>query len=90
MTKLHEEVSRGTLTELAMRFQGEVKGEIVLVIAPAAAAEHGQDIAFAVEALKRLVKSGARPRAAATVVASLTGTRANDLYKALTGREPRR
>ncbi len=90
MTKLHEEVSRGTLTELALRFKGEVKGEIVLVIAPAAAAEHGQDIAFAVEALKRLVKSGARPRAAATVVASLTGTRANDLYKALTGREPRR
>jgi 16S rRNA (cytidine1402-2'-O)-methyltransferase len=90
MTKLHEEVSRGTLSELAMRFQGEVKGEIVLVIAPAEAARHGQDIAFAVEALKRLVKSGARPRAAATVVASLTGTRANDLYKALTGREPRR
>ncbi|HNC16206.1 MAG TPA: hypothetical protein PLV77_09910, partial [Solirubrobacterales bacterium] len=30
------------------------------------------------------------PAAAATVVASLTGTRANDLYKALTGREPRR
>lgn len=90
MTKMHEEVSRGTLTELALRFKGEVKGEIVLVIGPAAAAEHGQDIAFAVEALKRLVKSGARPRAAATVVASLTGTRANDLYKALTGREPRR
>ena len=90
MTKIHEEVSRGTLAELAMRFQGEVKGEIVLVLAPAAAAGHGQDIAFAVEALKRLVKSGARPRAAATVVASLTGTRANDLYKALTGREPRR
>mgnify|MGYP001305366757 FL=1 len=90
MTKLHEEVSRGTLTELALRFKGEVKGEIVLVIGPADAADHGQDIAFAVEALKRLVKSGARPRAAATVVASLTGTRANDLYKALTGREPRR
>jgi len=90
MTKLHEEVSRGTLTELALRFKGEVKGEIVLVVAPAAVADHGQDIAFAVEALKQLVKSGARPRAAATVVASLTGTRANDLYKALTGREPRR
>ena len=73
-----------------MKFKGEVKGEIVLVIAPAEAVGHGQDIAFAVEALKQLVKSGARPRAAATVVASLTGTRANDLYKALTGREPRR
>lgn len=90
MTKLHEEVTRGTLSELAMRYKGEVKGEIVLVIAPAEAAGHGQDIAFAVEALKRLVQSGARPRAAATVVATLTGTRANDLYKALTGREPRR
>lgn len=90
MTKLHEEVSRGTLSELALRFKEEVKGEIVLVIAPADTAGHRQDIGFAVEALKRLVKSGARPRAAATVVASLTGTRANDLYKALTGREPRR
>jgi len=90
MTKLHEEVSRGTLSELAMRYKGDVKGEIVLVIAPAEAAGHGQDIGFAVEALKRLVQSGARPRAAATVVATLTGTRANDLYKALTGREPRR
>ncbi|MDQ2622468.1 MAG: 16S rRNA (cytidine(1402)-2'-O)-methyltransferase [Actinomycetota bacterium] len=90
MTKLHEDVTRGTLTELAIRHQGDVKGEIVLVIGPAEGADHGQDIGFAVEALKRLVKSGARPRAAATVVASLTGTRANDLYKALTGRDPRR
>ncbi len=90
MTKLHEDVTRGTLKELAIRHQGDVKGEIVLVIGPADAADHGQDIGFAVEALKRLVKSGARPRAAATVVASLTGTRANDLYKALTGRDPRR
>jgi 16S rRNA (cytidine1402-2'-O)-methyltransferase len=90
MTKLHEEVSRGTLSELALRFKSDVKGEIVLVIGPAETPGHGQDMALAVEALKRLVQSGARPRAAATVVATLTGTRANDLYKALTGREPRR
>ena len=44
---------------------------------------------FAVDALRHLVQSGARPRAAASVVAALTGTRANDLYRALTGREPR-
>ena len=50
----------------------------------------GHEIGFAVEALRRLVQAGARPRAAATVVASLTGTRANDLYTALTGRKPRR
>lgn len=90
LSKMHEEVSRGTLGELARRFRGEVKGEIVLVIAPASTDEHDQDVAFAVDALRHLVQSGARPRAAASVVAALTGTRANDLYRALTGREPRR
>lgn len=90
LSKLHEEVARGTLAELARRFQGDVKGEIVLVLAPAQAEEHAEDIGFAVDALRHLVQSGARPRAAATVVAALTGTRANDLYRALTGREPRR
>jgi 16S rRNA (cytidine1402-2'-O)-methyltransferase len=89
LSKLHEEVSRGTLAELARRHQGEVKGEIVLVIGPAQADELDEDISFAVDALRHLVQSGARPRAAATVVAALTGTRANDLYRALTGREPR-
>jgi 16S rRNA (cytidine1402-2'-O)-methyltransferase len=89
LTKMHEEISRGSLAELARRFRGDVKGEIVLVIAPAADEEHDKDVGFAVDALRHLVQSGARPRAAASVVAALTGTRANDLYRALTGREPR-
>ena len=90
LTKIHEEVARGTLGELARRFRGDVKGEIVLVIGPAADEDHDRDVGFAVDALRHLVQSGARPRAAASVVAALTGTRANDLYRALTGREPRR
>jgi 16S rRNA (cytidine1402-2'-O)-methyltransferase len=90
LTKMHEEVARGSLAELARRFRGEVKGEIVLVIGPAADEDHDRDVGFAVDALRHLVQSGARPRAAASVVAALTGTRANDLYRALTGREPRR
>src|SRR3954468_10592188 len=90
LTKIHEEVARGTLGELARRFRGDVKGEIVLVIAPTESATHDKDVGFAVDALRHLVQSGARPRAAASVVAALTGTRANDLYKALTGREARR
>src|SRR6266540_2950336 len=90
LTKLHEEVARGTLGELSRRFRDEVKGEIVVVVAPArSAAAAGPDLAFAVDALRRLVQSGARPRAAAAVVAALTDTRANDLYRALTGRDPR-
>lgn len=89
LTKLHEEVARGTLGELARRFRDEVKGEIVVVIAPAATRSTTADVGFAVDALRRLVQSGARPRAAASVVAALTGTRANDLYRGLTGRDPR-
>ncbi len=90
LTKLHEEVVRGTLGELTRRFRDDVKGEIVVVIGAAAGnAASAPEIAFAVDALRRLVKSGARPRAAAGVVAALTGTRANELYTALTGREPR-
>jgi 16S rRNA (cytidine1402-2'-O)-methyltransferase len=90
LTKMHEEVARGQLGELARRFRDDVRGEIVVVIAPAKpSAAGGAELAFAADALRRLVQSGARPRAAASVVAALTGLRANDLYRELTGREPR-
>ena len=90
LTKLHEEVARATLAELARRFRADVKGEVVVVIAATRTpGSEGPDLAFAVDALRRLVQSGARPRAAASVVAALTGTRPNDLYRALTGRDPR-
>lgn len=90
LTKLHEEVARGTLGELSRRFRGDVKGEIVVVIAPSSKRAAAPDTAFAVDALRRLVQAGARPRAAAGVVAALTGTKPNELYRELTGREPRR
>ena len=90
LTKLHEEVARGTLGELARRFREDVKGEIVVVLAASQKRASAPDKAFAVDALRRLVQSGARPRAAAGVVAALTGTRPNELYRELTGREPRR
>lgn len=90
LTKLHEEVVRGELGELARHFRGETKGEIVVVIAASSRRASAPDTAFAVDALRRLVQSGARPRAAAGVVAALTGTRPNELYRELTGREPRR
>ncbi|MGH2713730.1 MAG: hypothetical protein ACRDM7_07565, partial [Thermoleophilaceae bacterium] len=38
----------------------------------------------AVDALRRLVEAGAKPRKAAAIVAELTGSRANDLYRAVT------
>jgi 16S rRNA (cytidine1402-2'-O)-methyltransferase len=85
LTKVHEEVVRGTAAELAERLgEGEVRGEVVLVVAGADAA--AGDEAAAVDALAKLVDAGARTRPAAAVVAELTGVSANTLYRALTSR----
>jgi 16S rRNA (cytidine1402-2'-O)-methyltransferase len=86
LTKAHEEVARGSAAELAARYADEPpRGEVVLVIgAPAPSAASDAAGAAAVEALRKLVDAGAHPRKAASVVASLTGTSANALYRALT------
>ncbi len=84
LTKIHEEVVRGTAAELAARYASQPpKGEVALVVggAPDAAAP---DMTPAVDAVRRLVDAGAKPRVAASVVADLTGVAANALYKALT------
>jgi 16S rRNA (cytidine1402-2'-O)-methyltransferase len=83
LTKLHEEVARGSAAELAERYAHEPpRGEIVLVIAAAARADVEREPALA--AVRELVAAGARPRAAAAAVAKLTGLGANDLYRELT------
>jgi 16S rRNA (cytidine1402-2'-O)-methyltransferase len=83
LTKLHEEVVRGTAAELAERYAAkEPRGEIVLVIGGATAAEG--DLGAALDALRRLVDAGAKARPAAAVVSELTGVPANALYRALT------
>jgi 16S rRNA (cytidine1402-2'-O)-methyltransferase len=83
LTKLHEEVVRGTAAELAERYgAAAVRGEIVLVVGGADVAVG--ELGAAVDALRRLVDAGAKARPAAAVVAELTGLSANDLYRALT------
>jgi 16S rRNA (cytidine1402-2'-O)-methyltransferase len=83
LTKVHEEVVRGTAAELAGRYADEPpRGEVVLVVGPAP--EVAGDLGPAVEALRRLVDAGAKARPAAAVVADLTGVSANALYRALT------
>jgi 16S rRNA (cytidine1402-2'-O)-methyltransferase len=84
LTKLHEEVVRGTAAELAERYAGEdVKGEIVVVVGAAPAVDG--DLEAGVAALRELVDAGAKARPAAAVVARLTGTTANALYRELNG-----
>ncbi|MEA2320236.1 MAG: rRNA (cytidine1402-2-O)-methyltransferase [Solirubrobacteraceae bacterium] len=83
LTKIHEEVVRGSARELAERYAAEeVRGEVVLVIGPAPA--EAAALEAGVGALRRLVEAGARARPAAGVVAELTGLSANALYRALT------
>ena len=82
LTKVHEEVVRGTAQELAARYASAApRGEIVLVVG-GAPDRAGLDPA-AVDAVRRLVDAGARPRVAAGVVAELTGGAANELYRAV-------
>jgi 16S rRNA (cytidine1402-2'-O)-methyltransferase len=81
LTKLHEEVARGSAAELSRRFAGGVRGEVVLVIGASSEAAAGEaGLVRGREAVERLVEAGARRRTAAAVVASLTGLRANRLY----------
>jgi 16S rRNA (cytidine1402-2'-O)-methyltransferase len=85
LTKLHEEVVRGTAGELAERYAEEgPRGEVVLVVG-GAPPRTGADPA-AIEAVRRLIDGGARPRVAASVVAELTGAGANELYRAVAER----
>ena len=83
LTKLHEEVRRGTASELDAHYrQSPPRGEVVMVIG-AGAAGHGVR-AEALAAVEELVEAGVRGRAAATLVAKLTGVGTNELYEGLT------
>jgi 16S rRNA (cytidine1402-2'-O)-methyltransferase len=85
LTKVHEEVVRGTAVELAGRYaDSPPRGEVVLVIG-GAPPRSGLDPA-AVDAVRRLVSAGARARVAAAVVSELTGAPANALYRAIAER----
>ncbi|MCA9658450.1 MAG: 16S rRNA (cytidine(1402)-2'-O)-methyltransferase [Myxococcales bacterium] len=87
LTKLHQEVIRGTVVELAGRLDGTLRGEVTVVLAGAAATEDadaedpGRAAARAVWAT--LGDSKLKPRAKAKRIAELTGLDAREVYAAL-------
>jgi 16S rRNA (cytidine1402-2'-O)-methyltransferase len=83
ITKMFEEIARGTLAELAEHFAGTVKGEIVVVVAGAPAGATGLPEALA--GVKALVDSGMRRAEACQVVAKETGIPKSTLYKESVG-----
>jgi 16S rRNA (cytidine1402-2'-O)-methyltransferase len=87
LTKLHEEVRRGSARELAAHYAAQPpRGEVVLVVGAAPAGLAPDAAERTIAALRALVDAGAKPRTAAKVLAELSGVPANRLYAALTER----
>ena len=83
LTKIHEEIRRGSAADLAAHYsRNPARGEVVLVCG--AAPPHRAAREEALTALRQLIAAGARARPAAAAVAGLTGLTANELYRALT------
>ena len=78
LTKRHEQVARGTISELAERFVEPVRGEVTLVLG---AAEAAPDEPAALAAVGELVEAGLARKQAAELVARLTGVARNKLYR---------
>lgn len=78
LTKLHEEVVRGTLGQLAAAFAEPPKGEIVVVVGPASAAAP-PDSRISAELTAEL-DGGASARDAAAAVAQRLGVSRNRVY----------
>jgi len=80
LTKLHEEVRRGALAELAEWAAAGVRGEIVLVVA--GAPESAVSPGAALAEVGRLVAGGERLKDATRAVAEATGLSSRELYAA--------
>jgi 16S rRNA (cytidine1402-2'-O)-methyltransferase len=84
LTKLHEEVLRGRVSEVLESLDGaEPKGEVVLVLA--GAEPEAPPLGELVDEARALVEGGMRKRDAATDVAGRRGASANAIYEALVG-----
>lgn len=83
LTKLHEEVARGTVAELAARFTNPPRGEIVLVLGPARPRTPSDEEIAA--ALTEALDAGLSARDAATTVAQHLGISRNRTYPTAVG-----
>lgn len=84
LTKVHEEVARGRLTDLARRFAGEVRGEVTLVVA--GAREQGEEAPTLEDLdaeLARRIAAGEAPTEIAREVARARGLKRAEVYARL-------
>ncbi|MDP8947139.1 MAG: 16S rRNA (cytidine(1402)-2'-O)-methyltransferase [Actinomycetota bacterium] len=84
LTKLHEEVFRGTAEEGARHFAERVRGEVVLVVRGGTNAGSA-DFEETLELARRYVAKGERPSRAAAQAARESGWRRAEIYDGLIG-----
>lgn len=84
LTKTYEEVVRGTLAELAVWAEGEVRGEVCLVVAGSTGPQRVPEVEELVEEVSELVRSGYRMKDAVKVTAGRHGVSGRELYDAVT------
>lgn len=84
MTKLHEEVFRGSASDAAEHFSGDVKGEVVLVVRGGVEAD-APDLTSAVELARKYASEGESPSRAAARAARETGWKKGEVYGRLVG-----
>ncbi len=80
LTKLHEEIWRGTVAGAREHFSGDVLGEITLVIAGAAASGRWSESEVR-QAVEQAVREGASTSDAAREIAALSGWPRRELYQ---------
>jgi 16S rRNA (cytidine1402-2'-O)-methyltransferase len=83
LTKLHEQVVRGRVSQVLARLgEGELKGEVVIVIG-GERTRPTPDMSACADEARELVAGGMRKRDAAHAVAGRHGVSVNDLYRSL-------
>ena len=84
LTKLHEEIFRGTAEEAAERFSGGTRGEVVVVVRGEGGSEN---LGFegAVELARGYVSGGESPSRAAARAARESGARRGEIYDEIVG-----
>lgn len=92
LTKLHEEVARGEIGELAAAIsQRELKGEVVLLVGPPSRGARTPvpvDESIVRNRVEALVASGSSRKDAARAVAEVLGLPRNEVYRIAVGGDP--
>jgi 16S rRNA (cytidine1402-2'-O)-methyltransferase len=80
LTKLHEEIARGRISELRARFSGEVRGEVTIVVTGAAEAPEVVPLEPPEEEIRRRLAAGEAPTEVARAVARGRGVPRSEAY----------